>query len=171
MCAFLKNGIWCMDFEFHAAGRRAGNALHPVCLVATELNSGAVIRVWQNELRAMPRPPFPVSEGALSVAYMASAEMACFQALGWPPPANVLDLYVEFRNLTNGLPLPAGNGLIGALTYFGEPSIGAMEKEAMRELVLSGGPWSADEQKQILDYCESDVIALRRLFLCMGGHG
>ena len=30
----------------------------------------------------------------------ASAELGCHLALGWPLPDNVLDLYVEFRNLT-----------------------------------------------------------------------
>lgn len=168
MLAF-KDGVWFADFEFHAAGRLEGNILQPVCLVVKELTSGDTIRVWQDELDDMPRPPFSVGKAALFVAYMASAEMACFRALGWPPPANVLDLYAEFRNLTNGMPLPVGKGLIGALTYFGEPCIEAMEKEAMRELVLRGGPWSADEQRQILDYCEFDVIALKRLFMRMEG--
>jgi len=170
MMPAFTGGVWFADFEFHAAGLVEGNSLQTVCLVASELTSGTTIRLWQDELHAMPHPPFPVDESALCVAYMASAEMACFQALGWPPPANVLDLYAEFRNLTNGMRLPAGNGLIGALAYFGEPSIEAMKKEAMRDLVLAGGPWSEEEQRQILDYCESDVRALKRLFLRMEGN-
>ena len=32
---------------------------------------------------------------------------------------NVLDLFVEFRNLTNGLEKPCGNSLLGALAWFG----------------------------------------------------
>lgn len=161
-------GIWFADFEFMIGGRQGDNIPLPVCLVAHELRSGAAIRVWQDELQNTPSAPFPVGEEALFVAYMASAEMACFRALGWQPPTNVLDLYVEFRNHTNGRPLPAGRGLIGALAYFGEPCMDAMEKEAMRALVLHGGPWSSHEQRQILDYCESDVSALQRLFVRMG---
>lgn len=173
MWAAFEGGIWMSDFEFHAAGRLGGNRPQPVCFVASELTSGRVIRVWQDELLTMPRPPVPVDKHALFVAYAAYAEMACFRALNWSVPANILDLYAEFRNLTNDKPLPAGKGLIGALTYFGEPCMGAMEKDTMRALVLRGGPWSATEQQQILDYCESDVIALRRLFVRMEGmaHG
>ena len=33
----------------------------------------------------------------------------------------------------------------------------------MRDLVLRGGPWDAAEQRAILDYCESDVLALAKL--------
>lgn len=173
MIAAFKSGIWFADFEYHAAGRQKGNILLPVCLVARELASGTTIRVWRDELQNMSHPPVPVDKHALFVAYAAYAEMACFRALNWSVPANILDLYAEFRNFTNDKPLPAGKGLIGALTYFGEPCMGAMEKDTMRALVLRGGPWSATEQQQILDYCESDVIALRRLFVRMEGmaHG
>ena len=37
----------------------------------------------------------------------------------------------------------------------------------MRELILKGGPWSSEERAAILDYCESDVRALARLFPVM----
>ena len=78
-----------------------------------------------------------------------------------------LDLFTEFRNLTNGLQTPAGNALIGALTQYGLDGIGVAEKEQMRDLVLRGGPWSREEQIKILDYCESDVAALARLLPAM----
>ena len=42
-----------------------------------------------------------------------------------------------------------------------------MEKEEMRSLILRGGPWTREEQIAILDYCESDVMALKRLFSAM----
>jgi hypothetical protein len=64
-------------------------------------------------------PPFPVGPETLFIAYYASAELGCFRALNWPMPTNVLDLFIEFRNRTNGLTTPAGSGLVGALTYFG----------------------------------------------------
>jgi hypothetical protein len=82
-------------------------------------------------------------------------------------PARVLDLYVEFRNQTNGLPLIAGRGLVGALAAHGLDSIGADEKAEMRDLVMRGGPWSDDERAAVLDYCESDVDALARLLPAM----
>ena len=82
-------------------------------------------------------------------------------------PARVLDLFVEFRCLTNGLPVPCGSGLIGALIYHGLDTIGASDKEEMRNLILSGGPWSSEEKAAIFDYCESDVRALARLLPAM----
>ena len=45
----------------------------------------------------------PSGRDSLFIAYYASAELGCFRALGWPRPANILDLFVEFRNRTNGL--------------------------------------------------------------------
>ena len=79
----------------------------------------------------------------------------------------MLDLFAEFRNQTNGIAMPNGAGLLGALSYYGLDGIGAVEKEEMRALVLRGGPWSIAERLAILDYCESDVAALARLLAVM----
>jgi hypothetical protein len=89
--------------------------------------------------------------------------MLCHLALAWPLPVYVLDLYVEFRMLTNGLPTPCGRSLLGALAYFGIDGIDVAEKEAMRQLALRGGPWTAEERQALLAYCESDVVALSKL--------
>ncbi len=62
---------------------------------------------------------FIAGPDTLFVAYYASAEIGCHLALDWEIPVNILDLYVEFRNLTNGLPTPCGVGLLGAMSYFG----------------------------------------------------
>jgi len=113
-------------------------------MVAKELRSGRVWRLWQDQFGSTP--PFPVTDDALFVAFYASAELGCFQALGWPKPANILDLYVEFRNRTNGLTTPAGSGLVGALTYFGLDAFITAEKDELRLLALRGGPWSEDER-------------------------
>jgi hypothetical protein len=51
-------------------------------------------------------------------------------------PARVLDLFCEFRNLTNGSETISGNSLLGALAYFGLSAIDAAEKRDMRELAL-----------------------------------
>jgi hypothetical protein len=40
----------------------------------------------------------------------------------------------------------------------------------MRDLVLRGGPWGATEQLAILEYCETDVIALDSLMKAMQKH-
>jgi len=163
----FTDGIILVDFEFHPVSGREGNLPTPVCMVVREWPSGHTQRFWQDELQQMGTAPLPVGERALWVAYYASAEMDCFLALGWPLPANLLDLFVEFRCQTNGLHLAHGNGLLGALVYFGLPTIGGEQKDAMRDLVLRGGPWTLDERLAIVDYCESDVVALAALLLAM----
>jgi DNA polymerase-1 len=122
----------------------------------------------------LTHPPFPVGPDALFVAFYASAELACFRALGWPKPAKILDLFAEFRNYTNmssrldqDRRTPSGAGLVGALTYFGLGTIGAQEKDDLRLLVLSGRPWSDDERAAILSYCATDIDALERLLPAM----
>ena len=160
------------DFEFefggHAAAEEAGRSgerPRPVCMVAKELLSGQTWRLWRGDFG--PTPPFPIGSDGLFVAYYASAELGCFGALGWARPENVLDLFIEFRDRTNGLPTPAGSGLVGALAYFGVDTIGAVEKDEMRALVLAGGPWSQNEREAILEYCATDVSALERLLPTM----
>jgi hypothetical protein len=163
----FSDGIYLVDFEFHPARGRDGNPPVPVCMVVREWPSGRTRRHWQDALQQMATTPFPTGEKALCVAYYASAEMDCFHVLGWTPPVNVLDLFTEFRCLTNGLRLAHGSGLLGALMYYGLPSVGGEQKDAMRDLILTGGPWSSAEEVAILDYCETDVVALADLLSAM----
>ena len=155
------------DFEFEFGGH-AGERPRPVCMAAKDLCTGQEWRLWRDEFG--PAPPFPIGGNAVFVAYYASAELGCFHALGWPKPANIIDLFVEFRDRTNqiaqrrkpgGKPLSAR--LIDALAYFGLDTIGTIEKQEMRSLVLRGAPWTNAERGAILDYCASDVAALERL--------
>jgi DNA polymerase family A len=164
--------IVAADFEFEFGGHasfedasRSGERPRPVCMVAKELRSGQTWRMWRGEFGS--EPPFPIGPDALFVAYYASAELGCFRAFGWPKPANILDLFIEFRDRTNGLTTPAGSGLVGALTYFGLDSVGASEKDEMRARILRGGPWSESERGAILDYCATDIDALERLLPAM----
>lgn len=156
--------IWCADFEFSAP---SGHRPAPICLVATELRTGRHLRLWEDQLAQMAAPPFRTDSRALFVAYAAAAEFGCFHALGWGPPARVLDLFFEFRAATNGLPVPSGNGLLGALVYHGLPAMAGAEKEEMRQLAIRGGPFSDAERAALLDYCGEDVGALARLLPAM----
>jgi len=156
--------VWAVDFEYQS---EPGEIPAPVCLVARELRTGKLIRLWRDELLALSQPPYPVDEGSLVVAYYASAEIGCHLTLGWPVPARVLDLFTEFRANTNGLPTVAGAGLIGALAHHGLDAIDADDKEEMRNLILSGGPWTAEQVTAILDYCQTDVDSLARLLPVM----
>jgi hypothetical protein len=78
-------------------------------------------------------------------------------------PARVLDLYVEFRAMTNGRTIPSGSGLLGALAYFGLDCMESSEKQAMRELAMREGPHTPDERIALLDYCQTDVDVLPKL--------
>jgi len=163
----FTDGVFLIDFEFRPENGREGNSPEPVCLVVKDFLSGVTSRYWKDDIHSRSSAPFSVGCGALCVAYFASAEMDCFLKLGWQLPQNVLDLYVEFRCLTNGTAPPNGAGLLGALLYFGLPTITAQQKDTMRDLVLRGGPWSQHEQQDILEYCESDVSALGLLLPAM----
>jgi len=154
--------VWVLDFEFNAP---PGERPAPLCMVAREARTRQTIRLWQDEFG--PAPPFSVGRDAVIITYFACEDLCCFRALGWPTPVNILDPYIEFRNRTNGLPLPAGKGLVGASIYFGLDPIDAAEKDKIRKLILAGGPWSAEGRAEILDYCEGDVVATERLLLAM----
>jgi len=156
--------VWCVDFEFSAS---KGDRPKPICLVAWEAKSGRRLRIWEDELYQLEGPPYPVDGRSVLVAYYASAELGCHLALGWPLPEKVLDLYVEFRCATNGLPTPCGNGLLGALVFYGLSGVEAAKKDEMRQLALSDRQWTAEERSALLDYCESDVAALSRLLARM----
>ena len=156
--------VWLVDFEFSAP---SGAVPEVRCLVALEYFSGRKMRLWADEIGGLAEPPYSIDQQALLVAYYASAELGCHLVLGWNLPNHVLDLFIEFRNMTNGLTTPCGAGLVGALTYFGLGSIDAADKESMRQLALRGGNYSESEKLALLDYCETDVDALVRLLPVM----
>ena len=160
--------VWAVDFEFAAP---SGERPEPACLVAMELRSGRRIRLWRDQFG--DRPPYPVDANSLFVAYFASAEMGCHRALGWPMPARVLDLFTEFRDMTNGHKGLDGEyqkaSLLDALCYFNLNHIDAAAKDEMRGKFIAGAfdSWSPEERESGLDYCETDVVALANLLPAM----
>jgi hypothetical protein len=154
--------IWVIDFEFISPD---GENPQPVCLVAKEVGTGRLLRLWQDELG--PEPPFEIDDNTLIVAYYVPAEIGCFLALGWSVPPRIIDLYAEFRRETNALAVPEGRGLLAALSRHRITRITSDEKKAGRDLVMRGGPWTDSERREILDYCETDVICLPALLETM----
>jgi hypothetical protein len=150
------------DFEFATL---PGERPDPLCLVAHELRSGRRFRVWKNQFGLAP--PYATGPDTLFVAYYASAELGCYRVLGWPMPPRILDLFTEFRLATNGVPPPGGASLLGALAYFGLDTIGATEKRELQEAIGKDAWRDRFTQDEILDYCESDVVALTRLLAAM----
>lgn len=146
-----------VDFEFSSP---SGHRPIVRCLAAREHRSGRRFLLSHDELVRMKTPPFDIGPQTVIVGYFLSAEMACFQQLGWSQPANLLDVFVEFRNQLNGHTLPLGFGLQGCLNYFGERPI--EEKEHWREVAIRG-PETAAEWRGLMDYCMEDVDACVRL--------
>ncbi len=155
--------VWAVDFEFTAP---PGERPVPLCCVARELRTGRLERLWLAD-GAPDVPPYGIGPENLFLSYYASAELSCHLSLGWPMPARILDLYAEFRRRTSGLSVPCGNGLLGALAYFGLDGLAAAEKDTMRQLAIRGGCYTPAERQALLDYCQSDTDALARLLPAM----
>ena len=146
---------------------RRGDAATPLCLVAREMRSGRVIRLWQDELG--PFPPYRLDNEALVIGYMLAAEFGFHRAKGWGEPACAIDAYLEFRHFMNDGSVKSGDrekgfyGLGGALRYFCEDNIDIAHKDTMRDRILQGPPFSTQEQHEIQSYCDDDTVGLARL--------
>ena len=144
---------------------------HVVCIVAHEYPSGRTYRIWLDDNSKQPFQ-LPCDDDTLWVSYVATAELRSMLALNHALPNRVLDLYVENRWLHN---FQESNeqrnqkkhekffGLAATLRRFGRDSMGVEEKDAMRELILRGGPYTPQQKEDIVDYCESDVKGLDAL--------
>ena len=162
--ALPYRNIYIVDTEFYG---EQGNRKTPVCLVVRDFRSNTVVRYWMDQLAQMAAPPFDISENTLFVAYFASAEFSTFLELHWDLPTHVFDCFTEFKCNTNGSALQHGVGLLGACRYFDITTVDFPEKDHMRQLILSGGPWSQQQRQEILFYCQSDVDILANLFSAM----
>ena len=133
-CRLTKSGS---RFEFIS---KPGERPDVVCLCAKELRTGRTLRLWRNQLGAVP--PYRVDAKCVVRVLRGQCRMRLPPSLGWPLPARVLDLSPEFRNHINGRPTPEGKGLIGALAHFGIDAIGTKHKDAMRKRILQGWPFT-----------------------------
>jgi hypothetical protein len=95
------NRIYVIDFEFFAD---PGEKPKLVCLVAHEIKSNKTYKIWLEGQTPSYKPFLHFREEDLFVPYYSSAEWGCYLALNWTLPVNVVDLFAEFRVLTNGLP-------------------------------------------------------------------
>jgi hypothetical protein len=164
--------VWTVDTEFYPGrgktnGGVDGDPITPLCLGAYEMRSGRVIKRWQDQLG--PFPPYRLDADALFIGYMNSAEFGFHTANGWGEPACALDAYIEFRHYTNDGTIKSGDrdkgfySFAGALRYFCEDELDVAHKKDVRERIIAGPPFTAQEREDILEYCWSDVRALARL--------
>src|SRR5262245_48647153 len=126
--------IWLLGFE---SCKRGGGVPVPNAAHAEDLRTGRSL--WLTD--PLPAsPPFSMGEGALFVGFRAERDLACWLALGWALPSNVLDLYAEFRCLVAGVYAADECDLHGALRHFGveppiERGVVRWKAEAMRRLL------------------------------------
>jgi hypothetical protein len=149
------------DFEFCAPD---GCRPAPHCGVFHELNSDRTLRMGFGDWKT--GPPWPTDKrSSLWVAYYSPAELSCFAALGWPFPWNICDLYAEYRVLTNGDPwYNSRRKLTDALQWAKLDPIDSAYKDAMRDVAIRGAPFTEEEKRDLLIYCEGDVLSTAGLF-------
>ncbi len=153
-----------LDTEFSP---RPGERVRPACAVFSDLKTGDEVRVplWGAEGKVPP--PIHFGKDDLLVAYSAGAELSVFIAMNWPLPENVLDLFVEFRNATNGVLVPGMWSLASALEYYQVEGVDIAEKAPMLTLAIRGGPYTPEETNILFNGCARDVAGLRRLLGAM----
>ncbi|MDC3116094.1 DNA polymerase [Alphaproteobacteria bacterium] len=164
---FPFQNIDTIDFEFFG---NDGDIPKVVCMVIQNIKTKEICRVWRDELIKMKTPPFNTGENTLFITYFAPAEIQSMLALNWKIDVSIIDLFAEFRCETNGNPNITRKGLVNALSYYELSHLIPEEKEEMRSLILSGGPWTNDQRQDILNYCKQDVVALSPLFNAMLKH-
>jgi hypothetical protein len=125
---------------------------------AIDILSGEKIDLWLYEKKGV-KCPFTRDSRELFIAYYAVAEASIFLRYKWPRPLRVLDLFVEFRNLRNGVRPSTGFKINGALAYYG---LKLVPKEVV-ELAIRGGPYTPEERALLEEYCRLDAEALTRL--------
>ena len=82
----------------------------------------------------------------------------------------MLDLFAEFRCLTNGLPTASGAGLLGALVHFGLDAMGHRFWVALveSESVAEASRILLEEYEVAPDQLEHDLSALMRTLIDHG---
>ena len=149
-----------LDFEFQG---RAGDRPALICLAWQDLVSGQAGRIWLDD-KVHVDCPFNIGPDTLFVAYYAVAEMQCFLSLGWDLPVNVVDLFAEYRLLSNDDRPRGKRGLLAACEEFGIPSMDSAHKQMMRDVAIAGGLFSSEERAALLDYCAEDVAQTAHLW-------
>jgi hypothetical protein len=158
--------IMLLDFEFNWQGASHPRLPHIVCGCAYAVRAQKEYRIWGDDGDGFCSvPPWPCDRNTLFIGFNTIAEISCCMSLGWPLPAFVLDLLIEYRQLRNGiLYKKASRRLADVMHRENLMWIDPDNKDEMHELILRGGPYTPDEQREILEYCWTDVQALQLLF-------
>ena len=134
-------------------------------MVAQEVKTGRVIRLWRNELLALAPKPRSTSAPMLSSSPTSRvpSSVASWNLAGRSLRTSSICTRSTATRPTARKPR-CGDGLLGALALRGLGHIDAGEKDEMRRLILDRQQWSDDEKRKILDYCATDVTGTVALF-------
>lgn len=159
--------VYVIDTEYHPQAGLPDGAVVPVALQAYEVRSGT----WVSAFFEEPNGSYvnPLDPDALYVTFNAAAEWNCFLSVGWVLPRNCIDFYIEFKNLVSGLRPPPqfrqckfpdkwDSSLLAVVRWAGLPVRAVEDKKAVRDVILRGHPYSAQERELILRYCRDDVV-------------
>ena len=149
--------IWVVDIEYYPGrgpsnGGREGDQITPLCLVALEMRTGGSRtsgRINSARSRLTASTPMRCSSATCSPP---SSEAAISRSAGGSRHAQSMP-YVEFRHFTNDGTIKTGDrekgfyALDGALRYFCEDGIDTAHKDDMRDRIIQGPPFDADERE------------------------
>jgi DNA polymerase I len=152
-----------LDFEFIS---KSGERPDVVCC-AFKVDDGPTRVLWRDELG--PTPPYPIGDDTVVISFT-QAEWSCHLALGWKLPKHILDMNCELRLASNGLKLPAGQSLLGFCRWLGVEAGDAAVKDAIRNRIIKGWPFTPEEKAMIRKYAGSDVDILALLFALIEPH-
>jgi hypothetical protein len=151
--------VYVWDSEYVAV---PGYHVVPVCMSALELHSGKKISLAFDHAGEQLENPLDFGPDALHILFMATADLGFALSAGWGLPCNVLDLWVEYRCLTNGLIDSIGekleHNIISACHRYGVyDTTPVAEKEANRNRIMRGFPFTNEEMQRIQAYCDGDT--------------
>jgi hypothetical protein len=147
------------DFEYATS---PGERPRPVCVTTLDWRTRRLESRW---LWDQPSPSASVvNADDLYVCFHAPAELCCRLVLGWALPENVIDLCVEFKRKQNGHGWENGRSLLAALMAHEIDTAQFASKREMQLLAAGGGPFTEQQQAELLDYNTQDVLALEQLF-------
>jgi len=136
-----------------------------VCFVYIDVFTGEKFRYWENKLGSSPRH-FDYDE-VLLINYNATAEVGSHLKQLHGKPRNVWDALIENYRLYKNVRYGKGaNTLLATAEFYGiEDRISEKEKDDNVKLIVENETYTLEQQKQILDYCESDTELLRKIFI------
>ena len=151
-----------VDSEFRFT---EGNPPSVVCFVYQDIKTGESFNCTSaTDILDLPWP----HDEAVYIVFNAVAEASCWLAWNIPLPGYVIDLWVEFKNLTqDGIKRERGYySLLNCCHRLGVEEqyiISEEQKEHFRDLIIHQTEYSDREMQQILEYCKSDVVVTGKL--------